>query len=107
MTRKALIETATGVLLEHGFVDYQPGAGQAAIEVPDDFNAAPRATRHNGGKWEPYTPPPPTEAEQTAMLNAEFEAQKTLRAIVLWLAQKLAVPPAQARSEILALRKTL
>lgn len=107
MARKALIEIATGRLLEHGFVDYEPTEGQTVMDVPEDFSQQPGATKFDGKNWAPYTPPPPTDAEKTATLAAEFEAQKTLKALAIWAAQKLGVTPAAALSEILAIRKGL
>ncbi len=46
-------------------------------------------------------------AKVDAEVNQEIDGAKTLKALILWLAPLVGKTPAQARNEIVAIRKTL
>lgn len=103
MTRKALIDSATGVLLEHGFVDYQALPGQEVVDVDEDFSMEPGAAQRKGDDWRAYMPPPKTEIEKTVEATGLMDQQPLLKAVILWLAQIGNKKPEQALSEIAAI----
>lgn len=54
MSKQAVYRIADGVLLRHGFMEFQLGAGEAKEDVLEEFNLEPlRARRLGAGVWEP------------------------------------------------------
>lgn len=53
MGRKALIRSADGLLLAHGFCDFESKAGESVVEAPEDFVITPREWRWTGSEWLP------------------------------------------------------
>ena len=53
------------------------------------------------------TPDLMTPAEIAAAAAARFDGEKLIKAVAIWTAQKLAVPLATARSEVLAIYAAL
>ena len=43
----------------------------------------------------------------TVRETAQFDNQKMIKAVAIWAAQKLGIPPAQAKAEILAIFRSL
>lgn len=109
----ARVDDATGEIFEFGDASLGgAAAGQSIVSVGIlPFMPDRRTKRYNGaGGVRDATAQEVTDfdtAKQDREAIHDIDGAKALRALVLWLAQKLAVPPAQARSEIIAKYKGL
>jgi hypothetical protein len=112
MAVKWVYEQATGMFLCGGPFDplYDP-ATQGLAALPDNPN--PRLHRYDATS--PTLVRAATEQEVTdyesARLNeqirGQFDGNKNVLAFAMWTAQRLGVPMATARQEIMAIRRTL
>lgn len=110
MTRYSY-KTATGLFVTGGYFEPNIDAATEAVIT------LPRLVDVRSEKLDLLnrTIIPKTQAEidaydaalADASAQAEIDAQKTLKAVVLWLCQQLNVAPATARAQIIAIRKTL
>lgn len=56
MPRYAFIDSSSGVLKTHGYVETNE-VGDTRLEVSEDFMLKPGRWRWNAGLWELFTPP--------------------------------------------------
>lgn len=108
---KCVFDKATGVFVSganFGDVDFD-SASQISLRLPEYPD--PRMERWDGAKGlRPATAQDladQDDSESDAVARREIDNTKALKAVVLWMAGKLNVTPAQARTEILAIYKSL
>lgn len=99
------IERATGRVREwvrNGL----PSTYDAALhELLEADAPPPEDTRWDGTAWVPL--PPKTDQEKAAEATQELDGSVLLKAVALWCAQRFGVTPAQARTEIAAIYRSL
>lgn len=79
MARNAVFRSSDGLLLEHGFCDFEPRAGCVVREVPDEFPFRPGAARWNGSETETWTPPASAEEVRRAEYETAIAADATIQ----------------------------
>jgi len=117
---RGLADSTTGVIKDMGERDFIPGAGEILFFAPSatpatDLIAFARTWRVDpDGSLRPATPPEQVafdaelvQRDERVRESMEFDSNRMLRAIVLWVAGKLSIPPAQARTEILTIYRSL
>jgi hypothetical protein len=98
-------EKTTGRVREyvrHGM----PASYDAAVHDLLEADAPPpEGTRWDGAAWVPL--PPKTDQEKAADATEQLDGQVLLKAVALWCAQRFGVTPAQARTEIAVIYRSL
>jgi hypothetical protein len=106
--KKAFFDSSTRLLKTHGYIESNE-PDDLVLEVPDTFNATIGRVKLNaaGDGMEPYTPPPLTETQKDAEAQIHLDSQKLIKAVALWIADALNIPPAQAKQAILTKYRNL
>lgn len=104
---------ADGVFLRGGFCDLSFDPAIEGVVRFDDADPAPhvRTERADGaGGTRPATGPEIAAfdaAQADTQVTARIDQDRILKALVIWLAQRFGIPPAQARQELLAIVRSL
>jgi hypothetical protein len=106
MGLKSFRDPTTNVLKAWGYL-MQNQPGDVAQDEAETFNLTPGQWQWDGAQWQPFTPPPLTNAQKQALAQTNLDANTLLKAVVIWVATKQNIPLAQARSEIAAIYQTL
>jgi hypothetical protein len=106
--KKAFFDSSTRLLKTYGYIDANE-PDDLVLEVDDSFNETPGRVKLNAAAdgVVPYTPPPLTDAQKDAEVQAQLDSQKMLKAVVLWVADLHDLTPAQARAAVLAKSRNL
>jgi hypothetical protein len=103
--KRAFRDAVTNVLTCWGYV--ATNDTDIPMDVPDDFALVPGNWQWDGSQWVAYVAPPLTTDQLKALAQVQLDGAKLLKALAIWTAGKLAIPLAQARSEIAAIYSQL
>lgn len=105
---KWVYRVADGVFLHGGPVEVTALAGEAIVDLPR--NPRPQTERCDGTGIRSATVDEIATyevAQKQARESSTFDGNKDLIALLLWVAQRMNVPHATARREILTIRMSL
>lgn len=102
-------EISSGQFLRGGPCEQHASAGDAVVALKR--NPKPRVERYDGaGEIRPATAREISDYDAARLAEHaadRFEEEKLVKALAIWTAQKLNIPLATARQEILAIRRSL